>query len=183
MRYESAKTRLMRDILWAMSQHKMASTRFSGNPKVNSEVITYVTIFGQMPFLCDFGYEYDLKTGDINLSWNQSLWLYQPTSVCLSVDLWTLCSLCTSLHLCLYLLVCGLRVPAYQCLLEAACLAACEPMNKTCLVCPWLLKISLTSRPPVTVLSWHQSWDLTPPWALGTCALVCSKIWVYLSIL
>lgn len=72
------------------------------------------------------------------------------------------------------------RVP--RCLLEAACRAACEPMNKTCLVGPRLLEISLTSWPPVTVLSRYQSSDLTPPWALGTCALVCCEIQVYLAV-
>lgn len=71
--YESAKTRLMLDILWAMSQHKMASTRFPGNPKVNSEVTIYVTIFGQMPLLCEFCMNMTVKARDINLSWTQSL--------------------------------------------------------------------------------------------------------------
>lgn len=44
--YELAKTWLMLDILGAVSQHKMANARSPGNPKVNSEVIVYITIFG-----------------------------------------------------------------------------------------------------------------------------------------
>lgn len=176
--YELAKTWLMLDILGALSQHKMANPRSPGNPKVNNEVIVYITIFGLMPLLCEFCMHITLKSETLILI-GPRVFDFPSLPVCVCLRAHKLSVACVPVYMyactCLCVACVCQRVP--RCLLEAACLATCEPMNKTCLVGPQLFKISLTSWPPVTVLlSRYQSSDLTHPWALGTCALVCCEI-------
>lgn len=65
--YELAKTWLMLDIPGAVCQHKMANPRSPGNPKVNSEVIVSITIFGLMPLLCEFCMHITLKSETLTL--------------------------------------------------------------------------------------------------------------------
>jgi hypothetical protein len=44
------------------SEHKLANFRYPGNPKVNSNTMCHITIFGQKDFLCEFCINRALKS-------------------------------------------------------------------------------------------------------------------------
>jgi hypothetical protein len=110
-----------------MSQPQTADTGCSRTPKVNSDVICCVTIFGIVSLLWE-SIQYGLEVG------GSSLCLYRPAHVFVGV------CVCASLSVCLCMVVGSLCVPGFL------TVPACVVVHKMCLICLELNTLSL--QPP-----------------------------------